>query len=53
MAGAPIAMHMGWHRRGAVAGAAAAAAVVLVCVDLQATRSIEALGEPLTRSEPG
>jgi len=26
---------------------------VLVCVDLQATRSIEALGEPLTRSEPG
>ena len=46
-------MARGWHRRGAVAGAAAAAAVVLVCVDLQATRSIEALGEPLTRSEPG
>ena len=45
-----MSLRLGWGLAGA------AAMVVLVCVDvfnLQATKSIEALGEPLTHSEPG
>ena len=36
-------------------GAGVVAAVVLVCIDLsmQSTWSVESLGDPLTRSEPG
>ena len=41
--------------RALAGGAGVLAAVVLVCIDLsmQSTWSVEALGEPLTRSEPG
>ena len=41
--------------RALVGGAGVLAAVVLVCIDMsmQSTGSVEALGEPLTRSEPG
>ena len=41
--------------RALAGGAGVLAAVVLVCIDMsmQSTGSVEALGEPLTRSEPG